>query len=148
MSLSRDKNVSERDPSVFDVIKNESNWISWNRSFTAHIYAQQVDPVIDPNYLPTPAKAPLFHRQQDYVYSVLNRVLQTDKGKDILRKYQHTRDARHVYKEFKEHCEQSTKATIDRDAILTYLTTARLGDGSWKGTTHAFILHWVDKVRS
>ena len=145
--LAWDKGV-KRDPSVFEVLKNESNWISWNRSFTAHVYAQQVSDVIDPLFLPTPNKASLFSRQQDYVYSVLNRVLQTDKGKDIVRKYQSSRDAQRVYKEFKEHCESSTKATIDRDAILTYLTTARLGDGNWKGTTNAFILHWVDKVRT
>ena len=142
-----DKGV-KRDPSIFEPIKNESNWVSWNRAFLAHVYAQQVDNIIDPNYVPTPSKVPLFTRQQDYVYSILNRVLQTDKGKDIIRKYQATRDAQRVYKEFKDHCEKSTKASIDRDAILTYLTTARLGDGNWKGSTTSFILHWVDKVRS
>lgn len=36
---------------------------------------------------------------------------------------------------------------MDASSLLTYLTTIRLGDGKWKGTTHAFILHWQDQVR-
>jgi hypothetical protein len=31
--------------------------------------------------------------------------------------------------------------------LLAYITSAKLGDGKWKGTTHAFILHWQDQVR-
>jgi hypothetical protein len=30
---------------------------------------------------------------------------------------------------------------------LIYITTARIGDGSWKNTAHSFILHWQDKIR-
>ena len=36
---------------------------------------------------------------------------------------------------------------MDTSSILTYITTAQLGIGTWKGTTHAFILHWQDQVR-
>jgi len=31
--------------------------------------------------------------------------------------------------------------------ILSYITSARLGDGSWKNETHAFILNWQDQFR-
>ena len=50
-------------------------------------------------------------------------------------------------KELKEYALSSTKASIDASSLLTYLTTTRLGDGKWKGTTHAFILHWQDQVK-
>ena len=31
--------------------------------------------------------------------------------------------------------------------LLKYITTAKLGDGTWKGTTRAFLLHWQDQIR-
>ena len=30
---------------------------------------------------------------------------------------------------------------------LTYITSAQLGTGTWRGSTHSFILHWQDQVR-
>ena len=36
---------------------------------------------------------------------------------------------------------------MDASSLLSYITTACLGQGKWKGTTHAFILHWQDQVR-
>ena len=41
----------------------------------------------------------------------------------------------------------STKAALQASSLLSYITSVTLGDGSWKGTTHAFILHWQDQVR-
>ena len=40
-----------------------------------------------------------------------------------------------------------TKATLDTSSLLQYITTAHLGDGTWKGGCHAFILHWHDQVQ-
>ena len=41
----------------------------------------------------------------------------------------------------------TAKATLEASNLLSHITTVTLGDGSWKGTTHAFILHWQDQVR-
>ena len=51
-----------------------------------------------------------------------------------------------IYKELCEYALKPTKATIDAAGMLTYITTACLGNGTWKGTTHASILHWQDQV--
>jgi len=32
---------------------------------------------------------------------------------------------------------------MDATAILSFITYMHLGGGSWKWTTHAFILHWI-----
>ena len=42
---------------------------------------------------------------------------------------------------------KSTKATLDASSLLQYITTVKLGDGTWKGGCHAFILHWQDQVQ-
>ena len=42
---------------------------------------------------------------------------------------------------------QSTKASMEASSLLSHITTSKLDDGKWKGTTHAYILHWQDQVR-
>ena len=81
------------------------------------------------------------------MYFVFDRNLSTDKGKALVREHEGDRDAQAIYKALCEHASTSTKAALDASDILAYITSARLGDGSWKGTTHAFILHWRDQVR-
>ena len=148
MSLKNWDKGLKRDPTVFTELKSDTGWPSWNRSFVANVFAQQVEEVLDSNYTPTEAEKPLFRRKQDYLYSVLNRILKTDQGKSAVRAHEDNRDAQAVYRSVKKHCEKSTKASIQRSDILTYLTQARLGDGSWKGTTYGFILHWTGQVEA
>jgi hypothetical protein len=31
--------------------------------------------------------------------------------------------------------------------LLTFITSSKFGDGTWKGTAQGFILNWQDKVR-
>ena len=81
------------------------------------------------------------------MYSVFERTLQSDKGKAIVRAYETTFDAQKVYSEMYDYCNQSTRAQIESSTLLSYITSARLGDGSWKSNTSKFILHWEEQVR-
>ena len=36
---------------------------------------------------------------------------------------------------------------MNASTMLSYITSTHLADGKWKGTTHAFILHWQDQVQ-
>jgi hypothetical protein len=40
----------------------------------------------------------------------------------------------------------STKAALTSTKILSYITSAKLGDGPWNGTTENFILNWQKQV--
>ena len=42
---------------------------------------------------------------------------------------------------------KSTQASLEGATILSYITSVKINDGSWKGTTFAFILHWNEQVR-
>ena len=81
------------------------------------------------------------------MYAVFEKTLHTDKEKALVRKHQQLFDAQKIYDELSEYTKNSTKATMDAASLLSYITTSTLGDGTWKGSTHAFILHWQDKVR-
>ena len=110
--------------------------------------AQDVDKVLDESYVPgTQEEQDLFAEQQKYLYAVLESRVLTDVGKSFVRLHENDYDAQAVYSKLKAHHLKSTKAMIDSSAILSYVTSARLGNGEWKGTTEGFILHWQDQVR-
>ena len=51
-----------------------------------------------------------------------------------------------VYKKIKSYHLQSTKAQMESSIILSYITSTKLGDGSWNDTTELFILNWRNQV--
>jgi hypothetical protein len=53
-----------------------------------------------------------------------------------------------VHKKLKNYHLKSTNAKIESSGvILSYITSAKLVDGSWNGTTEAFIIHWQNQAR-
>jgi hypothetical protein len=71
----------------------------------------------------------------------------TDRGKAIVRAFEDTFDAQTVYQKLVEHHLRSTKAMLESSTILSYITSVRLGNGEWTGTTEGFIIHWTNQVR-
>ena len=67
-------------------------------------------------------------------------------SKSLVCLHQHKYDAQAIFHELSAYALKSPKALLDAATMLTYITSACLGDGHWKGTTQAFILHWQDQV--
>ena len=79
--------------------------------------------------------------------TVFEKTLKTYTGKTLVRSHINDHDAQKIFRDLSTYSLTSTKASLDSSTILSYTTSARLGDGSWKNGTHAFILHWLDQVR-
>jgi hypothetical protein len=47
----------------------------------------------------------------------------------------------------KAYCLQSAKAELNAADHLTYLTSAKFGDGEWRGSAETFLLNWRDRLR-
>ena len=134
--------------SIFKEMKKTKEWEQWDTQFRADVTTQGLSNILDPNYIPaTYDDKMLFREQQHYMYAVFVRVLKTDKGKAIIRKYMGTYDAQSIYHELQEYASKSTQAVIDANTLLQYITTASLSYGSWNGTTEQFVLHWLEQVR-
>ena len=134
--------------SIFKEMKKTKEWEQWDTQFRADVTTQGLSNILVPNYIPaTYDDKMLFREQQHYMYAVFVRVLKTDKGKAIVRKYKGTYDAQSIYRELQEYASKSTQAVIDANTLLQYITTASLSDGSWNGTTEQFVLHWLEQVR-
>jgi hypothetical protein len=56
-------------------------------------------------------------------------------------------NAQKVYQKLKAHHLTSTKAMIESFTILSYITLAKLGDGTWNGSTESFITNCQNQVR-
>jgi hypothetical protein len=129
-------------------MKDNKQWDSVHQTLKAQACYQDVDDILNPSYLPKAAEdIAFFAEKQKYMYLVLERILQTDEGKVIVRSQDRDRNAQLIYKELLVVMTQSTKALMDLGEILSYLTSARVTDGSWRGTTKAFVLNWVNKLR-
>ena len=136
------------DMSIFRELKNVKEWDQWDTQFRADVSTQGLSSVLDSNFRPQMFKDKvLFHEQQQYLYAVFVRILKTDEGKAIARKYKSTFDAQSIYRELQEYATNSTQAVIDSNTLLQYITTACIVDGSWNGTTEQFVLHWMEQVR-
>jgi hypothetical protein len=136
------------DMSYFPTLKQDKQWDNWNRATITHARAQDVSNVLDPNYaLTDPTDIALFQEQKKYMCAVFERHLQTDKGKALVRMHYTNADAQAIYMELSQYALKSTKTSLDSATLLAYITSAKLGDGQWKGMTHAFVLHWQDQVR-
>ena len=138
----------KRDSTQFPTLKDERMKDTWHRQVTNQARAQGVSKVLDENYTPTtPQETELFDEMQKFMYAVLDATVLTDRGRAIVRAHEETYDAQTVYKELKRYHKSSTKAKIESSTLLSYITSAKIGDGSWQGTTESFILNWQDQVR-
>ena len=139
----------KRDASLYLNMTQDHQWGSWNRSVVVIARLQAVEQVLDRTYvLVLPEKVSLFTKKQKYLYSVFERTLPFDKGKAIVRAYETTFDAQKMYSELYDYRNRSTRAQIESSTLLSYITSARLGDVSWKFNTNKVILHWEEQVRS
>ena len=81
------------------------------------------------------------------MYAVFERTMLTDTGKTFVRKFESTANAQAIYKAMMEYSQESAQANIDSSTILQYVASTRIGDGSWHGTSRAFVLNWMDQIR-
>ena len=138
----------KKDPSLFPTLKDDKYHDVWHRSFKTQAVAQDVSDVLNELYVPRTADdIALFAEKQKYIYAVLESKVLTDRGKAIIRDHEHDFDAQKAYQKIKSYHLKSTKAKMESSTILSYITSTKLGDGTWNGTTEAFIINWQNQVR-
>ena len=138
----------KRDPSVFPTLKDEKLNDQWHRSFANQARAQDLSDVLNTTYVPSSSdQLALFEEKQKYLYAVLEAKVETAKGKSIVRRYESTYNAQLAYADLTAHHLKSTKAALSSTKILEYITSAKIGDGSWHGTAENFVLNWQEQVR-
>jgi hypothetical protein len=109
--------------------------------------SQSTRDVLNAAYVPTTSiEIDLFQEKQKFLYAVLESKVETAKGKAIIRRHESSFDAQKAYAELQTHHLTSTKASLSSIKILGYITSAKIGDGSWHGTAENFILNWQEQI--
>jgi len=139
----------KKDSAAYPTLIKDSQYDSWLREFRAVGRSQSLENLFDPNFVPCGTKATELHtKQQLFLYAILCAKLKTDKGKDLLRKFETPPNAQAILQHLDEYHTKSTKAGLDSANLLSYITSATLGPNTtWNGTTENFILHWINQVR-
>ena len=138
----------KRDPSVFPELKKDQAFNNWKLQTTALARSQGCADVLDPDYTPSNSEqTELFQLQQEYMYSVFIRTLQTDKGRELIRSHETDFNAQSIYASLLQFYTTNVVGQDNQTKLLKYITTSRLGDGNWNGPTHAYILHYQEQIR-
>ena len=82
-----------------------------------------------------------------YVFQVFVTSLNTDKGKELVKQYKNSFDAQSVWRDLLTHMKTSATAKISTGIVCQYITNVKIDDGSWRGTTSAFLTNWTEQVR-
>jgi hypothetical protein len=139
------KKSMKREPSQFKNFNDKRYWATWHLQFVATAQAQDLDDIINPNYVPTTQDdKDLFTLKQKYLFSIFTTILQTDEGKALVRNQQQLRtfDAQSIFAELHKYHTDSTQSELTATEIMQFITSFCLGKQPWKGkTTVSFIAY-------
>ena len=133
------------DPTHFQPIKDIKQWDSWKRSFMATTEMQGMQSVLDVAYTLHPSEVDLFKEQQRYIYSVLLNTVKAPTLKPIVIEAQKD-DIQKCWDNLVQEAEWSTSAEIKAADLLQYITSAKIDNGKWRGTSKDFIIHWCEHL--
>jgi hypothetical protein len=147
-SLDNWKKGVKRDMTLYPSFKHDHQFDAWNRETKAVAYTQGLSNVLGPKYAPTAIDGiALFKEQNIFMFAVFNKILLTDQGKKIVRAHEVDSNAQAIYEELRDYSLESTQTSLGASKLLAHITSSRIGDGHWRGTTHRYLLHWQDQVR-
>ena len=137
------------DPTLYPILREDKNWDAFDRSLQAICRVHGLLPLLNKHYLPAigTAEHELYDKHLAFLYNIFVTNLQTDKGKELVRKYQSSYDSQRIYTELAQHCKESVKADSTAASKMTWLTGTRLEEGSWPGTTESFLSYWREQLR-
>ena len=141
----------KREVSQYTILKAEKYFEAFNGNLLVTTPTHDCEEILDGNYKPennNDSKELLnrrdFSQKKYFMYSVSNKVLQSDMGKTIVRKYAPSLDAQSVWRDFESHMCTSSKGLNERHILHAYVSK---NDKSWKGTTEQFVLHFHEQFR-
>ena len=134
--------------SQYTILSDEKYFEAFRRNFLVTATTHDYEEILDGNYKREnndDNKEP-FKQKKYFMYSVFNKVPQSDMGRTIVRKYAPSLDAQSVWRDFEYHMSTSSKGLNERHRLHAYVSTT-VYDKSWKGTTEQFVLHFHGQFR-
>jgi hypothetical protein len=129
----------------FSKFTDPKNWGAWKRRMMANAYAQGVEDVFNPSFVPDEGTATaLFAEKNNFVYAVFELVVQTSDGRLIVREHEQDRDAQAIYKKLVARHEDGTAALIATNATRELIMGLKLSE--WRLPISAFLVKFQSLV--
>ena len=119
------KKSIKREASQYTILKDEKYFESFKRNLLVTATTRGCEEILEGNCMPgyDDDSQELFKQKQYFMYGVFNKVLQSDMGKTIVRKYAPTLDAQSVWRHFETHMLTSSKGLNERHRLYAYVST-------------------------
>ena len=101
------------------MLKDEKCFEAFRRNLLVTATTHDCEEVLEVDYIPgyDDDSQELFQQKQYFMYSVFNKVLQSDMGKTLVRRHAPTLDAQSVWKEFETHMSTLSKGLNERHSL-------------------------------
>ena len=105
------KKSIKREVSQYTMLKDEKYFEAFKRNLLVSATTHGCEEILEGDYMSghDDDSQELFKQKQSFMYSVFNKLLQSDMGKTIVRKYAPTLDAQSVWRDFETHMSTSSK---------------------------------------
>ena len=131
--------------SDYKEFRDETTWIRAKERFKTTVQSHSLEHLIDETHVPT--NLDLDESQRNWLYKVLQDVMQAPVAKSIVTNHLTDKNTRQIWKEICAHYDTSMSSTLSAQRMSTYLTSTRLHNCNWNGKQANFIVHWKTVAR-
>ena len=135
----------KREVSQCTILKDEKYFEAFERNLLVTVTIHDCEEILDGNYKPenNNDSKELFNQKKYFMYSVFHKVLQSDMGKTIVRKYAPSLDAQSVWRDFESHMSTSSKGLDEKHRLHAYVSMISHG----KALLNNSFLHFHEQFR-
>jgi len=125
----------KRDITHYEEFKRNDQWDEWSRPFIAMINMHGCKNVINPRYVAgTNDAQELFDSQQEFVHTIFIKVLKTDYGRSLVRRYEISKDSQRIWESLKLCCTDSMISVHRAQQLMKKINSFRIPEmGRTKG---------------
>ena len=141
------KKSIKRDKTPLPTLKDERCQDSWQQNFENQCRIQDMEDLISVTPKPTdPALLAVFELKQKWLHAMLFDKCRPHEARQSCASIVNRPMHRLAYAKLVSHDTQSVGADISASAIENCITTTKFGNGKFRGSSSAFITHFVNQM--
>ena len=137
------------DVKAFTKLKDIAGFDPWYKDTIALARAQELDEVMDPNYVPNygnPDALRLWSQKQRAMYAVSRATIRPPELRQYVEAQCNTSDAQKVFIQIIEHVKNSTHATITNKDLHRNIVTSKLSLKTWVKPVYDWVLGFLQSI--
>ena len=129
----------------FKIFKDGHKFSKYKPHFESSLKACGLEHTVDTTH--APQYPDLYRKQQDWVFKVMEDNFEAPAAKAIVRENRTTMNTATIWHAICTHYKTHMNTELRSQTLSTYMTSARLNDGRWRGSQELFIRHFQEQAR-